>query len=114
MGAGDPRTFPPGIARQVNIVIPPITTATVSTETGSSFRAIKYWVTAWGGSPENTKLLDISVVKATGALSDSVARDGTLPMSVEVKFSGADTILEITNPNAHSITVNVLKFILGV
>ncbi len=88
-------------------------TETVDSQALTKFRGLRYFITSWNGT--QTKVMDMTVRKVSAsAVDDSVfGRLGDLPITIGAKVSGSDMILEVTNPNAFAINVEVFKFIMG-
>lgn len=89
------------------------TSMDVDTNADTSFKGLRYFVTAWTAT--KTKSFDMTVIIEDGNIFDSLyAKVGrNLDVSVDVVQSGSDIILRVTNNEAVSMDVEVLKFFLG-
>lgn len=97
------------VPRRIRKIIPASTT--ISFDSVKDLKGAKYLVNAWDTPVTKSKSLELMVKTVGAATRDNVgSRLGTLPLGVETTVSGSDTILEITNPNAFSITVEAFRF----
>jgi len=98
---------------KIRKVVPPTSTETIDTVALTKFRGLRYFVTGWNG--DKTKVLDLSVrnIGQTSVEDNVFGRMGDLPLSVGAIVSGSDILLNVTNPNAFAINVEVFKFLMG-
>ncbi len=101
------------VGEKIRKTVPASSKETIDTVALSKFRGLRYFVTGWNGS--KTKVMDMVVRNIGGtSVEDSVfGRLGDLPLSIDANVSGSDILLEVTNPNAFDIDVEVLKFLMG-
>ncbi len=100
------------IPAKITLVIPASTIGTVDTIPLVEFHKLKYDFVAFNGS--NSKGLSMDVLNKNGSLLDTVfSRTGNLPLSVNADVNGLNAELKVINPNAFSITVEVLRFLTG-
>jgi len=101
-------------AIRIRKTVPSLTTVTIDTVLFVNFRGLRYFVTSWNGT--KSKVFDFTVRNINNtSVDDSVfGRLGDLPLSIKASVSGSGIIVEVTNPNAFAITVEVLKFLMGV
>jgi len=105
---------PSPIGLRLKGVVPALSSLDLDTLENSNFRALRYFLTGWDAN-NKTKSMDILANNDDNVLNDTIfGRVGAdLSFEVEIFKPGANTILKITNPNAFSITVEAIRFIIG-